>query len=154
MDSYHKYFSPAGPCSHISYKLLDDASRNVENANQDKVYCDSVSAGSQSPDWEGSAWYRMVEPAGTQLPEYVVDKNRCGTHASGWLNSSHPSEMGVAVDSTVCYHWGSNPCAWSSDIQIMKCDSYFLYYLPNTDVCSLRYCADSESSGKNIKTML
>merc|ERR1712020_462395 len=81
------------------------------------------------------------------MPEYVVDKNHCGTHASGWLNDTHPTDIGVAVDSTVCFHWSSNPCYWSSDIQIMNCETYFLYYLPNTpNACSLRYCADGIST--------
>ena len=120
---------------------MDDASRNVENTNQTEVYCDS-DWGSVSPDWEGSAWYRMVAPAGTQMPEYVVDNKRCGTHASGWLNSTHPTEIGVAVNATVCFNWMNAECYWSSNIQIMNCASYFLYYLPNSpNACSLRYCA-------------
>ena len=83
----------------------------------------------------------MVEPAGTQLPESVIDMNHCGTQHSGWLNGTHPTEIGVAVKATVCFH-GS--CYWSSPIQIMNCEAYFLYYLPNTpNACSLRYCAET-----------
>ena len=90
----------------------------------------------------------MIEPAGTQMPEYVVDPKHCGTHASGWLNGTHPTNIGVAVDSTVCFHWSSSPCYWSSDIQIMNCETYFLYYLPNTETCRLRYCAETPAGGK------
>ena len=121
---------------------MDDASRSAGNANQDNVYCDKEWASSQSPDWEGNSWYRMTEPAGTQMPEYVVDPLHCGTQASGWLNGAHPTNIGVAVDRTVCFHWSSNPCYLSWDIQIMNCVTYFLYYLPNTPVCRLTYCAE------------
>ena len=95
----------------------------------------------------------MIEPAGTQMPEYLVDDKHCGTHASGWLNGTHPTTFGVAVDSTVCFHWASKPCYWSSDIQIMNCETYFIYYLPNQDnACSLRYCAEGEGINTTTTT--
>ena len=41
---------------------------------------------------------------------------------------------------TVCFNWAENSCKWSIDVQIKKCDGYFVYELPPTPVCSLKYC--------------
>ena len=132
-------FSFTDPCAQMSYQILNDARRNVGYSGSS--YCDS----SNSRDWKGAGWYKMVAPAGTQIPEYVVDTSHCGTSAPGWLNGAHPTEIGVAVDRQVCFHWSSNSCKWSSDIKIMKCASYFLYYLPKTPTCTLGYCADNNT---------
>ena len=79
-------------------------------------------------------------PAGTQMPESIIEPNHCGTLASGWLNGNHPTDIGVVVDGTVCFNYGGNSCWGSSDILIMKCETYFLYFLPSTPNCPLRYC--------------
>ena len=53
-------------CEALNYTLLDDASRNDEY--EFGYNCDKTGYSYQSPDWKGTGWYRMVEPAGTMIP--------------------------------------------------------------------------------------
>ena len=50
-----------------NYTLLDDASRNKGNGVGPD--CDKSDSSAKSPDWNGEGWYRIVEPAGTMIPE-------------------------------------------------------------------------------------
>ena len=125
----------------MSYQILNDAKRNVGYKTVGSAWkCDKDGYGSESPDWKGTSWYRMMEPAGTQIPEYAVTNQYCGTSTTGSLKGAHhPTETGVAVDRKVCF--GSCSNSWARNIKIMKCASYFLYYLPDVVHCNLRYCA-------------
>ena len=78
------------------------------------------------------------------MPTSCVPKNRCGTHATGWLNGSHPSVEEGIVTRRVCYHWNSNCCNWKNDIQIQNCGAFYVYRLVKTPVCWLRYCGNNE----------
>ena len=93
-------------------------------------------------DWKGTGWYRMVKPAGTQLPEMPPPENHCGTHAVGYLRGSHPSEVGKRIRMTVCFGWGGHNCRESYTITVINCNGYFVYYLPRTNYCTLGYCAE------------
>ena len=86
-------------------------------------------------------WYRFILPAGTQLSENSIAKRRCGTHSTGWLNGVHPTRTGQRVNRTVCFHWYSNKCNWSTNIEIRHCGNFFLYRLEDVPTCQLRYCA-------------
>ena len=92
-------------------------------------------------DYKGPGWYRMMEPAGTMIPEEPPRENYCGTDATGWLNGSHPNQIGEKVVREVCFNWGDNNCWRKTNITIIKCSGLFIYNLPNTPTCSLRYCA-------------
>ena len=126
------------PCNDVMYKVLNDATRNVQVPN--KWHCDDSEGGSPSPDWHGPNWYRFEYPAGKRMPQHVVDKRHCGTLASGWLNGTHPTNIGQSVDRIVCFHWSSNTCYEQSLIKIRNCGHFFLYYLPNVPACNNRYC--------------
>ena len=90
------------------------------------------------------AWYRFTGAAGDRMPTSCVPKDRCGTHAPGWLNGSHPSVEEGIVTRRVCYHWNSNCCNWKNDIQIQNCGPFYVYRLVKTPVCWLRYCGNNE----------
>ena len=86
----------------------------------------------------------MMEPAGTKLPEEVIDHSRCGAYSTGWLNGTHPTEVGTTVGASVCFHSYKSPeetCKYSTPIEIRNCGDYFLYYLRDTPECSLKYCS-------------
>jgi len=102
--------------------------------------CDN--AYSTSPDWKGPGWYRITEPAGSRIPEYSPGQLHCGTHASGWLNGTHPAVPGQQQDMKVCFNWSGNACMWSINVVVRNCGGYFVYKLPDTPVCYLRYCAE------------
>ena len=90
------------------------------------------------------AWYRFAGAAGDKMPTSCVPKRRCGTHAPGWLNGSHPTVREGIVTRPVCYHWGSRCCNWKNDIQVQNCGAFYVYRLVKPPVCWLRYCGDNE----------
>lgn len=88
-------------------------------------------------------WYRFLGAAGTQMPTSCVPKHHCGTHAPGWLAGSRPTRLGQVVNARVCFHWGSNCCNWNANIQIKRCNGFYVYKLAKTPVCWLRYCGNA-----------
>ena len=72
-----------------------------------------------------------------------VPTNRCGTHATGWLNGVHPTVSEGIVTRQVCFNWSGGCCVWSINIQVRNCNGYFVYYIsgtPSVHPCHLRYC--------------
>ncbi|CAH3151789.1 unnamed protein product, partial [Porites evermanni] len=134
-------FSALNPCR--NYGILDGFNRSVANKDQKNLQCDQRHL-SPLP-----AWYRFTGAAGDRMPTSCVPKNRCGTHATGWLNGSHPSVEEGNVTRRVCYHWNSNCCNWKNDIQIQNCGAFYVYRLVKTPVCSLRYCGNNEDPCRN-----
>ena len=132
------FLGQASECK--SYKALDQADRAVGNRAQNNLKCDG-----RAPDNIVSpAWYRMTGASGDKIPNKCVPKNRCGTHAPGWLNGSHPAVLEGVVNRQVCYHWSSSCCNWKNNIKIRNCGSYYVYQLIKPPVCYLRYCGNKE----------
>ena len=73
-----------------------------------------------------------------------VEDLHCGTYASGYLkngNAALPSTPGEEVEATVCFYYqSSEPCKWTTTIEIKKCSNFLIYKLPNTPVCDMGYC--------------
>ena len=85
-------------------------------------------------------WYRFQGAAGTRMPTSCPPKNRCNTHASGWLNGGHPTVADGKVSRQVCFHWGSNCCNFYTTIEVRNCGPFYVYHFSGTPACSLRYC--------------
>ena len=85
-------------------------------------------------------WYRFQGAAGTRMPTSCSPKNRCNTAATGWLNGGHPTVADGKVSRQVCFHWDSNCCRWSTNIEVINCGSFYVYHFSGTPTCSLRYC--------------
>ena len=88
------------------------------------------------------AWYRFQGGAGKQMPTKCVPKHQCGTHAPGWLTGGHPTAAQGIVSRKVCFHWSSGCCQWSQYIRVRNCGRFYVYELPPTRYCNLRYCGD------------
>ncbi|CAH3036080.1 unnamed protein product [Porites lobata] len=130
----------------ISYFVLEDSDRNVANTDQKNLRCDQrdlIMGGY-------THWYRFKGAAGIRIPTFCVPTRRCGTHAPGWLNGSHPSVREGIVTRRVCYHWGSNCCYWKNDIQIQNCGAFYVYRLVKPPQCYLRYCAHNKTSVSSV----
>ena len=112
-----------------TYQTLTSSKRKATWSSS-SVECDSSKSG----------WYRFTEGAGRKMPTTCVPMNRCNTHATGWLNGNHPTVADGQVTRQVCFHWSSNCCYWSTNIQVRNCGEYFVYLLSGTPGCSLRYC--------------
>ena len=86
-------------------------------------------------------WYRFEGDGGTRMPTSCPPKNSCNTHATGWLNGEHPTVAEGKVTRQVCFHWVSNCCHWTTNIQVINCGSFYVYYFSGTPTCSLRFCS-------------
>ena len=95
-----------------------------------------------SPDWKGPGWYRVTGAAGTRILEEVSGPiGDCGTAVPGWIKGAHPSTPGAQAVLTVCFEFSSdNPCLMSVNTTVINCGDYYLYDLPQTPDCPLRYC--------------
>ena len=77
----------AGVCDGIEYEILNDHTRNVKYDEVDSPYdfvCDDIASNSIiSSDWKGPGWYRMSDPAGSQMSGEPVPWYHCGTQFGG-----------------------------------------------------------------------
>ena len=112
------------------YTWLNESNRN-QNYSGSNVKCDD----SLSP-----GWYRFGGGAGIKMPTSCTPENRCGTHATGWINGTHPTIAQCKVTRKVCYSWSSNCCLWSNNIEVVNCGLYYVYKLSVPPSCRLRYC--------------
>jgi hypothetical protein len=108
---------------------VDDAGRNV--MNEFNVICDNNM---------GNNWYQFVNATGTKMPTAPPAELHCSTHAPGWINGNYPNFGDGKVTRTVCFNWAGNQCQWSVNIQVINCGQSYVFQLPNTPVCNLRYC--------------
>lgn len=108
-----------------------DPTRN--SGNPTFIGCDSGVFGS-------GTWVRFLPPAGTHIPPYAQSTSMCGTHATGWYSGSYPTTAGSSVAGTICYNWSGLSCNWSSSVTITHCGTYFVFWLIDPPVCSLRIC--------------
>lgn len=128
--------TPSTPLECLNYKSLNESTRAVTYSSKNRqALCDN-----RLP----KAWYRFGGGAGDKMPERCVDKFSCGTHAPGWLSKSHPLVTEGVVDATVCFHWGSTCCFWSSQVKVRNCGGFYVYQLKQTPACSLRYCGNRQ----------
>ena len=125
------------PCISRNYQILDGFDRSVANKDQSNWRCDQEHLIS----WP--AWYRFTGEAGDRMATSCVETGSCGTHAPGWLADSHPSAEEGIVTRRVCYHWSLKCCHRENEIQIKKCNGFYVYRLIKPPVCNLRYCGNN-----------
>ena len=137
--------------------ILDEADRSVTNNNgrcrdydgnwlkdddgNRRCYGDREKKFYTSAQWKGEGFYRLVEPAGTQIPEYAPGRYHCGTISTGWLNDKHPERYGEVVGRTVCVDsdiGNKRDCDYKRSITVTNCKGYYVYFLPN--ISNGRYC--------------
>ena len=118
-----------------NYGILNSADRKVTYTTYASNPCDRGL---------GPRWFRFQGSAGTRMPTLCPPYHRCGAVVPGWLNGGHPTVADGQVNRTVCWHWVSGCCDWSSTIRVRNCGSYYVYYLsstPNNGQCDFRYCS-------------
>ena len=74
------------------------------------------------------------------MPTSCVSKNRCGTHATGWMNGAHPTVVDGKVTRKVCYSYIAGCCWRSNNIEVLNCGQYYVYKLSLPPSCNYRYC--------------
>ena len=125
------FFTLCSSVECLNYKTLNGADRKVTYVTSGNVKCDRQ---------VGPGWFRFQGAAGNKMAPSCPPINRCGTHATGWLNGGHPSRADGQASRKVCFHWSENCCNWSTNIKVTNCGSYYVYYLHRTPACNLRYC--------------
>ena len=55
------------------------------------------------------------------------------------VSGGHPTFEQGEVSRIVNFYWNT-AAHWSSNVKIVNCGDFYVYYLPDTDVCSLAYC--------------
>lgn len=128
------------------YKILDEKERNYQfNTPRGSWWCDEgrYTNSKMSPKWHGTAWYRFLPPAGTKIAEEAPGHKRCGTWSPGWMQGSHPTNLGETVERTVCFQSQDETCdsSWSKQIKVRNCGQFFLYNLVDVYHCVHGYCA-------------
>ena len=131
---FHIFTLEFDECKH--YEQLDDSQRAAGVHRGNTLKCDQK-------DLTTPNWYRFIGNAGIQMPTSCVPVHYCGTHAPGWLSTPHPTSVGQIVNGTVCFNWGDNCCSWDANIQIKRCNGFYVYKLVATPVCWLRYCGNA-----------
>lgn len=63
-------------------------------------------------------------------------------HKLKWflLSDTHPVVDGTVTTTKVCMRDRTNPCVKQYEVQILKCESFYLYNLSRPDTCDIAYC--------------
>lgn len=85
-------------------------------------------------------WYRFMLPAGTKIASTCIPSQRCNTVVTGWLKTAHPKSTDGIDSGEICFRWQSNCCQWSQNIYVRNCGRFYVYKLPHTIGCPMRYC--------------
>ncbi|XP_054906944.1 uncharacterized protein LOC129373194 [Poeciliopsis prolifica] len=122
------------PCA--TYTVVKDAWRSTENTDRTVIYCD------RNIVWSG--WYRFyLGQTSAQIPEKCTAENRCGTHATLWINGTHPVQINEIVTRNVFGSWSGSCFAFASmTIQVKVCSGYYVYKVQLPVSCSLAYCTE------------
>ena len=142
-----------------NYEILDDARRHYSQVVSGSWICDDFSSSNKN-NWKGSNFYRIMEPAGTQIREgCVAGQNACGAYGQGYITSgNHPTFPNQRTKMTVCFKNGAvcppSSCYHEVEIEAIHCGSYYIYYLLDLDYCALAYCSETKEMNTTYSTPL
>merc|ERR1719427_899344 len=119
----HKYYLRMYTYSNTfstSYNTADDATTN--------------------DDWQGSQWYKIGPTSGAFIPEYPPGRYFCNALYPGWMNSTHPEEIGATKRVPICFQNETNTCMDLKEALVTNCNKYFVYFLDNVPSQNMKYC--------------
>ena len=122
------------PCT--SYTVIDDPLRNVATSSIGGT-CD---AGPFFNTSIGGRWIRFVGTGGTMMPLTSVGSQHCGAYLTTWFNGTLPTTSNVIVNSTICTDGLIGSCLTVLPISLIKCNDFYVYFLPALPYCNARYC--------------
>ena len=121
---------------------MNDRTRNINYGSGS--YCDARGR-STKINGKSNQWYRFQAPAGNKMPDKPPNNlqgQRCGTAATGYLLGGHPTKAGQVVYRKVCFSYVRQKCWKKVTVKVTHCGAFFVYQLPYTPNCFLRYCAE------------
>ncbi|XP_036417470.1 uncharacterized protein LOC118801319 [Colossoma macropomum] len=129
------------PCN--NYTALDQPWRGT---NETGLWiCDN--------DFNWNGWYRLLyNGMSVRMPESCVNKDRCGTYVTLFLNGSHPQIEDGIVTRAVCGNVGWGDCCYlrSTPIRVKACPgNYYVYEFVKPNFCNAAYCADVNTIDPN-----
>ncbi|XP_036417477.1 uncharacterized protein LOC118801329 [Colossoma macropomum] len=131
------------PCN--SYTSLDQPWRGTNESGGSN--CDNYF------NWNG--WYQLLyNGMSVRMADSCVNRSRCGTDFTLWLNGSHPQIEDGIVACGVCGNSGSDCCYYRSiPIRVKACPgNYYVYEFVRPNICNSAYCADVPSSTPAAET--
>ncbi|CAF2525336.1 unnamed protein product [Rotaria sp. Silwood2] len=126
--------SDDSPCS--SYTVVNDPSRNIATSGIGGA-CDNGPLFNTSI---GGRWIRFMGTGGTIIPLTSPGVNHCGAFLSGWFNGTLPSKIETIVSGNICFTTFISACLFFWPISVVNCNSFYVYFLPPSNFCNLRYC--------------
>ncbi|XP_074636932.1 uromodulin-like [Acropora palmata] len=88
-------------------------------------------------------WYRFEGEAGTKMPTSYPGPYRCNTRYAGWLDGDHPQKINQTTSKRVCFRSPHACCRWCTNIKVINCGSYYVYYLKRVwKLWIWRYCSE------------
>jgi len=128
------------PAQCLNYKELNSPTRKRTFSTPSNDYhCDNSR---HTRDWKGAGWYRITGGAGTRLADIQVAESHCGAHRTGSLTGGHPSVGQGEVTRTVNFNWSGNPAFTKTNIKVINCGPYYVYYLVDAATCYDGYCTE------------
>lgn len=128
----------------VNYRVLDSADRSMTNENKQGLKCDHWNFG-----FVRDVWYRFTGAAGQTMPDKCVSAGKCQTIMSGWMDGKHPQVDDGIQKRKACFSAENNCCKRKTDIHVRNCGEFYVYKLPSTPGCYLRYCGSGVSQNMN-----
>ena len=125
----------------FDHGVIDDPTRSVKFITKDSPTSDYGAL-------SDSTWYRFTGDPGTQLATTCVPEGRCGTQATGWLNSPYPSQETGIAKADVCFNFGGDCCAHKETIYLRKCSNFYVFKFEKVKIAvtpKRRYCVETHT---------
>ncbi|XP_068721451.1 uromodulin-like [Montipora capricornis] len=118
-----------------NYNLLNESDRSEKYQSTGAYKCDHW-----VHHFKPNLWNRFEGAAGETMAVTPVPPNKCSAFLSGWMDGKHPEVIDGIQSRRVCFTSKRSNCDRSTNIRVRNCGKFYVYYLPNTPGCVLRYC--------------
>ena len=112
---------------------------NISDATR-LAYNEDVGTSCDDILFPNATWTRFIDGSGSLLANCPVPIGHCGARTPGWYSGLYPSSAGVTTTGTVCNHWNTDTCKWSTPISVTNCNGFYVFELSAPPICDARFC--------------